>query len=159
MKHPATLHHAYLKAVDFQAKQTPFSAETFPAPHLTCRCDCTLLDTDKNYYEVVLTIQLSAKTEANPVYTLTLVQAGLFELPQLDQTARLRILRVHCPEQRYLFAQKAIHQQLLSASLPLPVLPAMDFEQIAQEKKETTHKTTDALSANTWLKIKEEALA
>ncbi len=131
------IHRVYLKDVSFESSQT---AKKFTAkwkPHLDISLNtsyCTL--EDKDLYEVVLHITITARQGKTTAFLVELQQAGVFKLAKTEESKLQVVMQTHCANILFPFAREAVADLVVKGGFPQLLLSPMDFQSLYQQKVE-----------------------
>ncbi len=83
---------------------------------------------DKNIYQTVLTITVSAKIGDKTAFLVEAQQAGIFRAENIPAEALEPMLAVGCPNILYPYARETVSEAILRAGFPPMLLQPMNFE-------------------------------
>ncbi len=117
----------YLKDCSFESPNGPFvNAEGQPAVNLNISTRANALA--QGLHEVVLQINLEAKSGDRTVWLLELQQAGAFLLRNLSAPELAQALSIIAPNYLLSFARAAVSDLVVKCGFPLFLLPLVTFE-------------------------------
>jgi preprotein translocase subunit SecB len=123
----------YIKDCSFEAPNGPFgSFEGQPAVNLNLSTRTTAMAPD--VHEVVLQINLEAKSGERTVWLLELQQAGAFLARNLSQSDLGQVLTIMAPNYLLGFARAAISDLVIRGGFPPFLLPLVTFEALAARR-------------------------
>src|SRR5829696_1758740 len=82
------------------------------------------------YYEVVLTVTVTAKIQDKTVFLVEAAQAGIFQIRNVPQA----VLATLCPNTLLPYAREAVSSGVQRAGFPPVTLQHMNFEVIYQQR-------------------------
>lgn len=130
------LQKIYHKALDFDAPDTPsvFLDEWNPSVQIDLNTSADRLS--DTTYEVVLKVKAvvrSAKGGDKPMFTVTLAQAGIFEITGYEEQELVALLGSYCPAQLYPFARSHIASLVVGGGFPQLLLAPVDFDALLED--------------------------
>ena len=122
------LHNLYLKDVSFEAPNSPaiFQGQFQPEIEMNLNIDTNGLD--KDIYEVVLSITVSAKAGDKTAFLVELQQAGVFTLKNFNEETMGPMLGIYCPNVLFPYAREAISSLVSRGGFPQLLLEPVNFE-------------------------------
>jgi preprotein translocase subunit SecB len=85
-------------------------------------------------YEVAVSIESSAKTDENVLYTLELVYAGGFRLKNLPQQALQPVLFIECPALLFPFVRRIVADLTREGGFPPLLIDPIDFASLYRQR-------------------------
>lgn len=143
------LQRIYTKASTFNS---PFAPAIFKAawkPEIKLELNVQHNKLEENYYEVELTIKLSAKNDVQEAFTMNMTQAGIFTLSGFEPDALNYILGSYCPNMLFPYAREHVSDQTVKAGFPQLLLIPINFDAIYAQKQEGG-KTEGANGKSKW---------
>lgn len=128
----------YLKDVSFESPQAP---HIFVQPDVTPKIDVqirighTVLNEETGFYEVVLTITVTAKTGDQTTFLIEAQQAGVFEIMGISDQELPLALEVACPNALLPFAREALSDFVAKGGFPQLLINPVNFEAIYLQKQ------------------------
>ncbi len=80
------------------------------------------------YYEVVLTVTVTAKLEEKVVFLVEVGQAGIFQIRNVPEEALNPLLAIACPTSLFPYAREAVSDATTRSGFPPVVLTPVNFE-------------------------------
>jgi preprotein translocase subunit SecB len=126
----------YIKDLSFES---PLSPQSIAAPGGNPKIDINLgigfrrLD-EGGHYEVVLTIEATAKSEGKTLFLAEVQQAGLFQIQGFGDKETEMVLNVACPTVLLPFARAAITDVVSKGGFPQLLVNPVNFETLYANK-------------------------
>ncbi|HSF48116.1 MAG TPA: protein-export chaperone SecB [Burkholderiales bacterium] len=87
------------------------------------------------FYEVVLTVTITAKINENTMFLVEAAQAGIFRIQNVQQKDIEPLLGIACPNILFPYARETISDVVTRAGFPPVILNPMNFEALYQQKQ------------------------
>lgn len=131
----------YLKDVSFESPKSPyaFSAEQAqPVINVEVTISSKRLDPEKDYYEVILHVTITAKAddEQHIVYLCEVQQAGLFTLSHPNPQNLEAMIGIACPSILLPYAREAIHNITGKGGFEPLMINPMNFDAAFRQRKQ-----------------------
>ncbi|MDA9982262.1 protein-export chaperone SecB [Gammaproteobacteria bacterium] len=136
----------YIKDLSFES---PMSPQSIAAPGGSPKIDINLsigfrrLNED-GHYEVVLTIEATAKNEGKSMFLAEVQQAGLFQIQGFGDKETEMVLNVACPTVLLPFARAAITDVVSKGGFPQLLVNPVNFESLYAIKVKREINQADA---------------
>jgi preprotein translocase subunit SecB len=133
----------YIKDFSFENPRAPESLRgPGTNPNLQVNFNVQAQSVGPDIFEVLLSLDVEAKSDEGPVYTLELVYAGGFRLRDIPQQALKPILFIECPALLFPFVRRIVLDTTREGGFPLSLDPidfaAMFRKRVAQEQQGAT---------------------
>ncbi len=128
----------YLKDVSFESPQAP---QIFVQPDVTPKIDVqirighTVLNKEAGFYEVVLTMTVTAKSGDQTTFLIEAQQAGVFEIMGISEQELPLALEVACPNTLLPFAREAVSDFVAKGGFPQLLVNPVNFEALYVQKQ------------------------
>lgn len=128
----------YLKDVSFESPQAP---QIFVQPDVTPKIDVqirlghTVLNKQTGYYEVVLTMTVTATSGDQTAFLIEAQQAGVFEILGISDQELPLALEVACPNALLPFAREAVSDFVAKGGFPQLLINPVNFEALYLQKQ------------------------
>ena len=140
----------YVKDVSFESPNAPaLFADSAWAPEVNVQLNSSNQMIGENIYEVVLSINITAKQNEKTAFLVELKQAGLFALTGFTEEALGGMLGAYCPEALFPFAREAVADFVNKGGFPPLMLMPVNFnalytqqlqqQQTAEAGQDTAH--------------------
>lgn len=140
----------YLKDVSFES---PLAPEVFtrnnlqPAIEVQMHVETKAVAAEQGFYEVVLAVTVTAKSENQTLFLAEVQEAGVFHLSGLSADDLPKALEIACPNVLLPYAREAVSDLIGKGGFPPLMLQPMNFETLYQRKRETAATQAAAASA------------
>ncbi len=128
----------YLKDVSFESPQAPqifVQSDMTPKIDVQIRIGHTVLDKDTGFYEVVLTMMITAKSGDQTTFLIEAQQAGVFEIMGISDQELPLALEVACPNALLPFAREAVSDFVAKGGFPQLLINPVNFEALYLQKQ------------------------
>ena len=134
----------YLRDVSFESPQAPsvFASEWKPQFQVELNTRANRLDDGR--FEVVLTLNLEAKSGESTVFMVELQQAGIFHIEATDEEERREALGIACPDALFPYARETVDTLLVKGTFPPFMLAPVNFDKLFAEAKKRREATQAA---------------
>ena len=129
------LQRIYVKDISFESPRAPQVFNTRWQPQLNVHIQSQNQPLNDDLHEAQLQITITAKMDGKTVFSLDVVQAGIFELQDLSTAETEYALNVALPNALFPYAREAIDDLLVKASMPPLMLAQVDFEALYNQRK------------------------
>lgn len=125
----------YLRDLSFESPQVPgvFASEWRPQFQIELNTRATPLDDGR--FEVVLMLNLEAKSGESTLFMVELQQAGIFHLEAADEEDRRQALGIACPDALFPYARETLDTLLVKGTFPPFMLAPVNFDTLYAEAK------------------------
>ena len=124
----------YLKDLSLEIPHAPQVFTEKEAPKVDINLHHELRSLDNSFYEVVLTVTITAKHQEKTVFLVEVAQAGIFQVYGVPQRDFEGLLNVACPAILLPYARETVSTTLTRAGFPPVLLPHVDFEAIFRKR-------------------------
>lgn len=146
-----TVHRIYTKSSLFEsAAMTLALLKNPPAPiiDMQTQVNYQAREDEKDLYEAVLHIQLTAKLSGNLLWRQQIQVAGLYTVRGFEEEQIKHIINGHCMNQLYPYACAALSTATTQAGFPAIYLTPLNFdalyrEQLKKEDKQAREQATE----------------
>ena len=90
----------------------------------------------ENYYEVILSLTVTAKMGDSVAFLVEVQQAGIFQIAGIPEKDMPMALEIACPNVLLPFAREAISDLVGKGGFPQLLLAPMNFELLFQQKRQ-----------------------
>jgi preprotein translocase subunit SecB len=129
----------YLKDVSFESPQAPqifVQSDVTPKIDVQIRIGHTVLDKETGFYEVVLTMTITAKSGDQTTFLIEAQQAGVFEIMGISDQELPLALEVACPNALLPFAREAVSDFVAKGGFPQLLINPVNFEALYLQKQQ-----------------------
>ena len=134
----------YLRDLSFESPQAPavFISEWKPQFQIELNSRASRLEDGR--FEVVLMLNLEARSGENTLFMVELQQAGIFRIEETDEEKRREVLGVACPDALFPYARETVDTLLVKGTFPPFMLAPVNFDTLYAEAKKRREATQDA---------------
>jgi preprotein translocase subunit SecB len=132
-----TVERIYLKDVSYEAPGVPdiFLKNQPPQVEVQLSVAHRPIDTTQGFYEVVLSVQVTAKAESKPIFLVEVHQAGIFRIQGVTGETLQRALEINCGYVLLPFIREAINDFVGKGGFPQFLIAPINFEMLFEQKK------------------------
>ena len=125
----------YLRDVSFESPQAPgvFASEWKPQFQIELNTRANRLDDGR--FEVILMVNLEAKSDESALFMVEVQQAGIFHIEAMEGEELREALGVACPEALFPYAREAVDTLLVKGTFPPFLLAPVNFDILYAEAK------------------------
>jgi len=118
----------YIKDLSFESPHAPQTLQNPPPnPQLQVTVNVNVASQSPETYEVVLNIDVHAKSDVGVIYNVELFYAGLFRLRNVPQNLLQPVLFVDCPALLFPFTRRVLADVTRDGGYPPLMLDPIDF--------------------------------
>ncbi|HSB59385.1 MAG TPA: protein-export chaperone SecB [Methyloceanibacter sp.] len=118
----------YIKDLSFESPHAPQTLQSPPPnPQLQVTVNVNVAGQSEETYEVVLNIDVHAKSDVGVIYNVELFYAGLFRLRNVPQNLLQPVLFVDCPALLFPFTRRVLADITRDGGYPPLMLDPIDF--------------------------------
>lgn len=118
----------YVKDLSFENPRAPQGLQTPDSrPEIHIKVDTKAQAMGEDRYEVVLDINIEAKSAEQPVFMLELAYGGLFTVQNVPQDALQPVLMIECPRLLFPFARRVVADATRDGGFPPLMIDPIDF--------------------------------
>ena len=125
----------YLRDVSFESPQAPGVFASEWKPQFTIELNTRASRLDDARFEVILMVNLEAKSDENTLFMVELQQAGIFYIEAANEEELRGLLGVACPEALFPYAREAVDNLLAKGTFPPFMLAPVNFDTLYAEAK------------------------
>lgn len=146
-----SLEKIYLKDTSYEAPNVPavFLENNPPEVGIRIALGHRAMDAAQGYYDVVLTIEVSAKSKDKPMFLVEVQQAGVFRVQGVSGEVLEHTLEVTCPYVLLPFARETINDLIGKGGFPQLLINPINFDALYEKKLEDAKKPAAAAPATT----------
>lgn len=118
----------YVKDLSIEVPNAPQIFLEREAPGIEIELQTAGTNIGDGYYEVLLTVTITAKHEDKVVFLIEVGQAGIFQIRNVPEEALTPLLAIACPTSLFPYAREAVSDATTRAGFPPVVLTPVNFE-------------------------------
>ena len=126
----------YLRDLSFESPQAPGVFASEWKPQFRIEIDTRANRLANGRFEVVLTLNLEARSGESTLLMVEIQQAGIFHIPEeADEETRRRTLGVACPEVLFPYLRETVDTLLVKGTFPPFMLAPVRFDTLYAEAR------------------------
>jgi preprotein translocase subunit SecB len=138
----------YIKDLSFENPSAPRSLRNLGKPGIEISFNVQAQPIGEEIYEVVLSLEATAKSEEDTVYTLELVYGGGFRLHNLPKEAIQPVLFIECPSLLFPFVRRLVADLTREGGYPPLLLDPIDFASLYRQRLMQAQNASNAPAGN-----------
>jgi preprotein translocase subunit SecB len=111
------------------------------APQVEIQMNTVANPIDEGYFEVVVSVTVTAKLAEKTVFLVEASQGGVFQIRNVPQAELEPVLGITCPNILYPYVREVISDAVVRAGFAPVVLNPVNFEAIFQAQREANVQT------------------
>lgn len=125
----------YVKDLSFENPQAPRALiQRNQSPTVNVGVNVNANPLSETDYDVLLTLNATAKHEDNVIYNVELVYGGVFRLTGFPKEHMLPLLFIECPRLIFPFARQIVSEATRNGGFPPLLLEPINFTQLFQQR-------------------------
>ncbi|MDH3979924.1 MAG: protein-export chaperone SecB [Gammaproteobacteria bacterium] len=124
----------YLKDVSFETPNSPQIFALDWKPEMTIDFGSTVQTVGDDFYEVIMSLTVTTKTEDKTAYLAEVHQAGVFMIQGFEEEELQRALNVACLHNIYPYACAAVSDIVSKGGFPQLALSPISFESVYRQR-------------------------
>jgi preprotein translocase subunit SecB len=130
------LEKIYLKDVSYESPNAPAVFMESQAPEVGVKISLSHrpINKEQGYYEVVVTVEVSAKREDKVLFLVDVQQAGVFRIQGISGEVLERTLEVTCAYVLLPFAREAVNEFVTKGGFPQLLVNPINFDALYEQK-------------------------
>jgi preprotein translocase subunit SecB len=124
----------YVKDLSLENPGAPQSFQMSEAPQIEIGLRTRGEQIDKDVYECVLTLTVTAKSGDKTVFLVEAAQAGIFGIKGASPEQLQPVLAVHCPAVLFPYARETVADATMRAGFPPVQLAPINFDVLYQQQ-------------------------
>lgn len=129
------LERIYVKDMSFEVPAAKVFTQEWN-PELDINLQSSAEQLDDTHYQVVLTVNVTAKNNDAAAFVAEVHQAGIFLLDNIPQDNMGHILGAYCPNILFPYAREAISDIVTRGSFPQLLLAPVNFDQAYEQSQQ-----------------------
>jgi preprotein translocase subunit SecB len=126
----------YIRDLSFESPRAPESLRGGAAqPQIDLSVELNVRGRDDGFYEVEVKLAARAQRDAEPIFHVEVVYAGLFEIVGVQQSDLEPVLMIECPRYLFPFVRRVIADLTAEGGFPPFMLEPIDFAGIYAARK------------------------
>ncbi|WP_371193621.1 protein-export chaperone SecB [Glaciecola sp. SC05] len=124
------LQRIYTKDISFESPNSPAIFQKEWKPEVKLDIDTRTTELDKNLYEVVLSVTVTATVGEDVGFLCEVQQAGIFAISDMPDNNKAHMLGSYCPNMLFPYAREAISNLVNRGTFPALNLQPVNFDAI-----------------------------
>jgi preprotein translocase subunit SecB len=135
----------YVKDLSFENPRAPYGLQAGqPRPEIQIQVDVRAAAVADGQYEVVLDLNVDAKSGENSVFLVELSYGGLFTLEHIPQDSLQPLLLIECPRLLFPFARRVVADATRDGGFPPLMIDPIDFVALFRRRIQQGAEVADA---------------
>lgn len=139
-----TIEKIHVKDLSLEVPNAPSIFLERDAPEIKVQLNNKSTRVDEGMYEVVLTVNVTAKIKEKVMFLVEVHQAGVFRISNVPETEMESVLNIGCPNILFPYLREAVSDTITRAGFPAVILNPVNFEAMYHHKKQQTEKAQKA---------------
>ena len=127
------LEKLYLKDATFESPNTPAMFQQEWRPEIELNINTRSEQVVPSYFEVVVTVTVTAKLAEKTAFIAEVQQAGLFQMEGFPEEAMRRTVGIFCPTTLFPYVREAVDSLVVKGGFPPLNLVPINFEAAYEE--------------------------
>ena len=124
----------YVKDLSFENPRAPAGLQQNARPEIQIRVDVRTAEVADSRHEVVIDINVDARSHDGPVFLVELTYGGLFELANIPADSLQPLLQIECPRLLFPFARRVVADATRDGGFPPLMIDPIDFVTLFRRK-------------------------
>lgn len=139
----------FIKDMSFENPQAPLSPEqNKQRPEIAVRVDVRAEPMNDGHFEVVLQLNVEAKTDDKTIFVLELAYGGVFALVNIPKESLQPLLLVECPRILFPFARRIVADATRDGGFPPLMIDPIDFVTLYRRRQQQAQSASPADAAD-----------
>lgn len=138
----------YTKDISFETPNSPAIFQKEWKPEVKLDIDTRTSEIEKNLYEVVLTVTVTATVDGLTGFLCEVQQAGIFAIGEMPEANKAHTLGSFCPNMLFPYARETVSNLVNRGTFPVLNLSPVNFDAIfasyIQKRREQEAQATGA---------------
>jgi preprotein translocase subunit SecB len=131
-----TIEKLFVKDLSVEVPNAPKIYLEREAPSVEIQMNNTASPVDDGYFEVLLTVTVTAKMGDKSAFLVEVAQGGVFQIRNVPAQEIDVVLGVTCPNILYPYAREVISDAVVRAGFPPVILSPINFEAVYQARQQ-----------------------
>ncbi len=125
----------YIKDMSFESPKASVALTEKWQPHLDVQLRSSSAKLNREHtYEVDLHMTITARQDEEVIFLVDVVQAGMFDLVNVNEKEADRVLQIHCPNILFPFVRETVASLIVKGGFPQLLIGPINFEAIYNQK-------------------------
>jgi preprotein translocase subunit SecB len=131
-----TIEKLFVKDLSLEVPNAPKIYLERETPKVDIQMNNNASTIDEGFYEVLITVTVTAKLGDKIVFLVEATQGGVFQIRNVPENELEPVLGITCPNILYPYARELISDAVVRAGFPPVLLSPVNFEAIFQARKQ-----------------------
>ena len=127
----------YVKDLSIEVPNAPKIYLERDTPQVEIQMNNTANPIDEGFFEVLLTVTVTAKLGEKSVFLVEVTQGGIFQIRNVPQKELDVVLGITCTNMLFPYAREVVSDAVVRAGFPPVVLAPINFEAIYQARQQS----------------------
>ena len=127
------LQRIYIKDVSLESPLSPAIFQKQWKPKINLDINAKNIHIEEDYYDVVLSITVTAEQDEKNAFLIEVQQAGVFIASGFDKETLRQVLNTTCPNILFPYARETIDNLVVKAGFPPLMLAPVNFDALYQQ--------------------------
>jgi preprotein translocase subunit SecB len=132
----------FVKDLSLEVPNAPRIYLEREAPQVEVSMNNAANPVDEGFYEVLLTVTVTAKIKDKTVFLVELSYGGVFQIRNVPPAELDTVLGVTCPNILFPYVREVVSETVSRAGFPPVILHPMNFEAIYQARRQQAQSAT-----------------
>lgn len=133
-----TIEKLFVKDLSVEVPNAPRIYLERNTPQIEIQLNTSASPIDEGYYEVLVSVTVTAKFADKTVFLVEASQGGVFQIRNLPQSELEPVLGITCPNILYPYAREVISDAVVRAGFAPVLLNPVNFEAIFQAQRQAS---------------------
>ncbi len=138
------MQRVYIKDLSFEAPKSPEIFREQLQPNIDLNLGTNFRQLEGDFFEVVLSVTVTAKNDEGVAFIAEVQQAGIFLLSGFDEAALGHTLGAYCPGLLFPYAREALDGMVVRGTFPALMLAPVNFEALYAQEMERQREQAGA---------------
>ncbi|MFC4700923.1 protein-export chaperone SecB [Glaciecola siphonariae] len=138
------LQRIYTKDMSFETPNSPAIFQKEWKPEVKLDLDTRTTELDKNLYEVILSVTVTATVEGTVGFLCEVQQAGIFAIGDMPDANKAHMLGAFCPNMLFPYARETVSNLVNRGTFPALNLQPVNFDAIYAQYLQQRREQQDA---------------
>lgn len=126
----------FVKDLSIEVPNAPKIYLEREAPQVEIQMNNAASPIDEGYFEVLLTVTVSAKVGDKSAFLVEVTQGSVFQIRNVPEQELDMVLGVTCPNILYPYAREVVSDAVVRAGFPPVILSPINFEAVYQARRQ-----------------------
>ncbi|TWH76098.1 preprotein translocase subunit SecB [Azomonas agilis] len=143
------LQRVYVRDLSFEAPKSPEIFRKDWKPGISLDINTRQNHLDNHFYEVILTLSVTAQTGDEVAFIAEVQQAGIFLIKGLDEDNLSHTLGAFCPSILFPYARETLDSLVIRGTFPALMLAPVNFDALYAQELENKQQQAESAAPHT----------